>query len=136
MPGVDIDRFFHGTAPELVDPQRFQLTDTGPTTASDVYAFGVLAWEVSRELVFFFWINSQTRLYQVFAGHAPFSDEGKVAGVYSMLKGRRPARPDHPELSDRAWKMINGCWKDDPAQRTTITEVITLLETEINVRKY
>ena len=52
MPGVDIDRFFHGAAPELVDPQRFRLTDTGATTASDVYAFGVLAWEVSRELFF------------------------------------------------------------------------------------
>ena len=45
--GVDIDRFFHGAAPELVDPQRFRLPNTEPTTASDVYAFGVLAWEVS-----------------------------------------------------------------------------------------
>ena len=45
--GVDIDRFFHGVAPELFDPQRLRLTNTGPTTASDVYAFGVLAWEVS-----------------------------------------------------------------------------------------
>ena len=47
IPGVDIDRFFHGAAPELVDHERFGLTDTGATTASDVYAFGVLAWEVS-----------------------------------------------------------------------------------------
>ena len=46
--GVDVDRFFHGAAPELVDPQRFRLVNTGATTASDVYAFGVLAWEVSR----------------------------------------------------------------------------------------
>lgn len=46
MPGVDIDRFFHGAAPELVDPQRFGVTDTGATKASDAYAFGVLAWEV------------------------------------------------------------------------------------------
>ena len=46
--GVDIDRFFHGAAPELVDPQRFRLTNARPTTASDVYAFGALAWEVSR----------------------------------------------------------------------------------------
>ena len=46
-PEVDIDRFFHGAAPELVDPQRFGLTDTGATKASDIYAFGVLALEVS-----------------------------------------------------------------------------------------
>lgn len=47
VPGVDVDRFFHGTAPELVDPQRFGLTDTRTTKESDVYAFGVMAWEVS-----------------------------------------------------------------------------------------
>ena len=47
MPGVGIDRFFHGTAPELADPQRFGLTNTGTTKESDVYAFGVLAWDVS-----------------------------------------------------------------------------------------
>jgi len=44
---VGVDRFFRGVAPELVDPERFQLTNAGVTTASDVYAFGVLAWEVS-----------------------------------------------------------------------------------------
>jgi len=48
VPGTDVDRFFHGAAPELIDPQHFQLTNTGATDASDVYAFGVLAWEVSR----------------------------------------------------------------------------------------
>ena len=47
MPGVDIDRFFHGAAPELVDPQRFGLTNAGTTKESDAYAFGVLALEVS-----------------------------------------------------------------------------------------
>jgi len=44
------DGFFHGTAPELVDPPRFGLTDAGTTKASDVYAFGVLAWEVGPTL--------------------------------------------------------------------------------------
>ena len=44
---MDIDRFFHGTAPELVDHQRIGLTDTGTTKESDAYAFGVLAWEAS-----------------------------------------------------------------------------------------
>lgn len=51
-----------------------------------------------------------------------------------MLNGRRPARPEHPELSDRMWKMIKGSWKGNPAQRNTITEVITILEVEASAR--
>ena len=46
---VDVDRSFHGAAPELIAPQRFRLANTRPTTASDVYAFAILAWEVSIE---------------------------------------------------------------------------------------
>ena len=46
--GVDIDRFFHGAAPELIDPQRFGFVDTGSTKESDIYAFGIIAWQVSR----------------------------------------------------------------------------------------
>ena len=44
---VDVDRFFHGAAPELIDPQRFGFVGTEITKASDIYALGVIAWEVS-----------------------------------------------------------------------------------------
>ena len=49
-----------------------------------------------------------------------------------MVNGRRPTRPDHPELSDKVWKMIKGCWKSDPAQRKTIAEVVIILEEEVH----
>ena len=48
-----------------------------------------------------------------------------------MLQGRRPGRPDHPELSDRLWKLIKGCWKGRPVQRKTIAEVVSVLEAEL-----
>ena len=48
-----------------------------------------------------------------------------------MLKGRRPGRPDHPDLSDPLWKLIKGCWEGDPARRKTISEVVTVLEAEL-----
>jgi len=47
MPGVDVDRSFD-TVPELIDPQCFGLSDTECTMANDIYAFGIIAWEVSR----------------------------------------------------------------------------------------
>ena len=46
-PAVNVDTFFLGAAPELIDPRRFRSAVAGATTASDVYAFGVLACEVS-----------------------------------------------------------------------------------------
>jgi hypothetical protein len=47
LPRMDIDRFFHGAAPELFGYRSLEPTDTGATKASDVYAFGALAYEVS-----------------------------------------------------------------------------------------
>jgi len=47
MPGVDIDRFFYGAAPELANTQHVGSISTGATKASDVYALAVLFWEVS-----------------------------------------------------------------------------------------
>ena len=49
-----------------------------------------------------------------------------------MLNGRRPPRPDHPELSDRVWGMINGCWESVPSRRRTVMEVIAVLEAELD----
>jgi len=46
MFGEDVDRSVPGTAPELIDARPWGFTDTGATTASDMYAFSVLAWEV------------------------------------------------------------------------------------------
>ena len=50
MSGGDIDWYFHGLAPELVVPSLPTLTRLPATKDSDVYAFGVLAWEVSPAL--------------------------------------------------------------------------------------
>jgi len=52
-----------------------------------------------------------------------------------MVNGRRPPRPNHPELSDRVWGMIKGCWVVNPTQRMTITEVISILDAEVNPHK-
>ncbi|KAF9778003.1 kinase-like domain-containing protein [Thelephora terrestris] len=115
-PTVDVDRFFPGAAPEITDPQRWGTSEAGASKSSDLFAFGVLAWEA-------------------FTGRAPFSDQGVVACVHSMSNDRRPAKPAHPEVSDGVWKLIKGCWKADPAKRRTIDEVVAVLEVESNARQ-
>lgn len=81
------------------------------------------------------WIASQAKWGQVFAGHVPFPGENHIAGVFSMLKGRRPGRPDNHELSNRVWKVIKSCWEGNPARRMTMAEVITVLEAEVRSKR-
>ncbi|KAF9644513.1 kinase-like protein [Thelephora ganbajun] len=100
------------SAPELINPEAFGLLEAQTTEASDVYAFGVLA-------------------YQVFAGNLVFHTLNDTAAMYSMLGGSRPSRPDNPELSDRIWDMINKCWENTPSQRITIADAVSVLETEL-----
>lgn len=135
-PGMDIDRFFHGAAPELIGHRSTELTEARATKATDVFAFGVLAWEVSARLAADFCNRLNGRISpQVFAGKFPFSDKPKIAGVVSMWNGHRPDRPHHPELSDRLWRTIEGCWKINPAQRVTIAQVVGVFETEVKVHQ-
>ena len=68
---------------------------------------------------------------QVLTGRPPFFELAEVAAMYSMLKGDRPPRPNHQEVSDRIWYMIERCWHVVPSERMSIGEVIVLLETEL-----
>lgn len=44
---VESGGLFYGIAPELIDPSAFGFVQARPTEATDVFAFGMLAWEVS-----------------------------------------------------------------------------------------
>jgi len=48
---VGAEKLFCGTAPELINPGAFGLVQARTTKATDMFAFGLLAWEVSRILV-------------------------------------------------------------------------------------
>ena len=68
---------------------------------------------------------------QILAGHPPFSELIEIAAKHAMVMGRRPPRPDRPEISDRLWRMIRQCWHIEPSQRMSIAEAVSLLETEL-----
>ena len=50
-----------------------------------------------------------------------------------MVKGGyRPPRPKNHHLSDGIWEMIKRCWDSDKSKRPKITEVIAILEAELD----
>jgi serine/threonine protein kinase len=75
-------------APEVVGGDR-------ATPAADVYAFGVVA-------------------YELLAGHRPFTGDHPFAVVHAQLE-REPPRPHG--MADDVWQVLQSCLAKDPAAR-------------------
>ncbi|KAF9782225.1 kinase-like domain-containing protein [Thelephora terrestris] len=108
----DADLRSYGTAPELLRPDPPQSRPQ-PTKESDIYAFALLAWEL-------------------FAGHVPFPNIPQAAATYLLASGERPPRPDHPELCDEIWDLIERCWGGDPSCRPPIDNVLAILQEQLS----
>ena len=125
-------------SPEIIHPDAFGLTKAKATKASDMYAFGMLAYEVgsSSHVV----PRPYSTCTQIFSGRIPFHDMHGAAVVIAVITtNERPPRPDHQELSDQLWKMIEKCWRMDPSQRSTIQEAVAFLEDKdrnVNLQMY
>ena len=126
------DRLFRSCAPELIWPGVSpNLTNPiYPTKASDIYAFGVIAWEV-RKPSYLSSIFQCAHSRQVLTGRPPFFEMTENAATYRMLSGARPPRPNCHEISDRVWYMIERCWHNVPSKRMSAGEALNLLETEL-----
>ena len=88
-------------APESINFRKF-------TTASDVWMFGVCAWEILS------------------CGTKPFSRIKNNDVIGKIENGERLNKPDlcpHPLFS-----LLEHCWKYDPAERPTAAEIDTRIE--------
>ncbi|GLB39224.1 putative protein kinase activity [Lyophyllum shimeji] len=98
-------------APELIDPD----TEGRRSEASDVYAFGMVC-------------------YEIFTGDHPFPDVMRDLTVMLKVKeGQRPSRPSgqvHLDrgLTDRTWKLMGDCWKHDPNDRPHVCQILGRLQ--------
>lgn len=93
----------HWMAPELFESNNY-------TNKVDVYAYGILLWEMLTEKV-------------------PFKGkEGYQIALAVCTKKERPAIPDH---TPRPLKnLINICWDQDPNKRPKFEKIIKLLESK------
>lgn len=69
---ADVDRFSHGAVPEAAaDLQGWDVSDAGVSKESDVYAFGVLAWEASIKFLYpIGWATDLTARYSLAKFHS------------------------------------------------------------------
>ena len=100
-------------APELLCPTKFNGTSSRPTQPADIYALGMV-------------------IYEVLTGFQPFHEERwrEYEITHHVVTGVRPAEPADPEqigFVDGIWELVQECWNGEPTRRPTIDQVLTNL---------
>jgi len=62
-------------------------------------------------------------LHKGFTGTVPFNQHTSVVALMHVLRGRRPPRPVHPDLTNELWRLIQQCWDQNPYKRPQMSEV-------------
>ena len=112
-----ISSFIEGSAiqwmsPELLDPERFGLTESRPTRESDCYALGMV-------------------IYEVLSGQTPFAPSTAPVVIWKVLGGQRPGRPEGDggaQFTDDLWGTLEHCWMCQPNERTSAKAVLECLQ--------
>ncbi|TFK53944.1 kinase-like protein [Heliocybe sulcata] len=99
-------------APEMLWPHHFRLQRSACTTKSDIYAFGMV-------------------MYEVFSGQIPFQESQDTTVILKVYRQERPSRPGGESteaLTDFMWNVIEMCWQQEPEKRPSIHAVLDALE--------
>ncbi|KAI9152571.1 hypothetical protein H9P43_009363 [Blastocladiella emersonii ATCC 22665] len=91
-------------------PERYE-EGSKATTEPDVFAFGMLC-------------------YEVVAGQVPFAEVKDSMAIAGMIRdGKRPAAPVHaPTYSREMWGLIERCWAADFKTRPSFTTIVAQIE--------
>ncbi|KAG2487864.1 hypothetical protein HYH03_013579 [Edaphochlamys debaryana] len=97
-------------APEVFDVENFVVTDR-----ADIYAFGVILWQMLSGAVPWQGLNMMNIARAVTLGKARLPIHGVLEGAGSVAGGSR--------CSSRLKTLMRGCWEEDPQRRPAAAEV-------------
>ena len=115
-------------SPERLVPEEFGKKDALPTQQADIYAFGLVIFQV-RERDHRYWLSSCIVL-QVLTGETPFRGVQIPALGYFVLRGKRPTKPENSSaigFSDSLWAFTQQCWDGKMELRPKAGEIVARL---------
>ena len=115
-------------SPELLVPTRFGRVEAVPTFEADIYAFGLVIYQVCEHdrgcLPF-------TYIVQVLTGDIPFPKLRMADIAFNVVQGERPPKPENASaigFSDLLWSFVQRCWDGDMESRPKVARVVSQLE--------
>jgi len=95
-------------SPEMLWPEVFGMRDGKPTKQSDVYALGIL-------------------IYEVVCGYRPHPESGEWAAAEKLQQGVFPLRPK-VGFTDSLWNTLESCWQAKREMRPNADDVLRKLD--------
>ena len=129
-PSVSAVRYM---APELLKPEGFGMENDNPTEKSDVYAFGLVTYQVS--VMYYISTMVIDCNVQVVTGEQPFPGAKEDVIICCVVAGERPSRPPGPNewVSDDVWNFIARCWSPTWDGRPDVDFVMNALNDAADV---
>lgn len=96
-------------APELLFPTKFGLLDGRVSKQADIYAFGVV-------------------VYEVLVGRTPFGGEGHpiTAILMMIMEGKRANKPENADaigFGTGTWELVQRCWHQNRDKRPAVEDI-------------
>ncbi|KAK7687327.1 hypothetical protein QCA50_009833 [Cerrena zonata] len=107
-------------APEILDPEAFDIASDRQTHAGDIYSFACVCIEL-------------------YTGRDPWNEVSRYSVLLRVLKGERPVRPkfhDTVEMEDSLWDLIQTCWTPLPNERPMASRLVEQIDEVINHMYY
>ena len=115
-------------SPELLVPKRFNRVEAVPTPEADIYAFGLVIYQVCEHRR---GCLSFTYIVQVLTGDIPFPKLRMAEITLNVVQGVRPPKPEKASdigFSDSLWRFVQRCWDGDLELRPKVGRVVSQLE--------